>query len=114
MSANISGRRIDYVTAPGYEFLDGRGQWTERGNLGVAGSVVRRECSGGRLELIDLYGNDRIVFQAQPDGVLTAYDAEDRSLGQAQLSSPRAGWKEFKPVAGGRKYIFAPRAQPLP
>jgi hypothetical protein len=114
VSANMSGRRVDYVKAPGYEFLDGRGHWTERGNLGVAGSVVRRERSGGRLELIDLYGNDRIVFQAQPDGVLTAYDAEDRSLGQAQLSSPRAGWKEFKPVAGGRKYIFAPRAQPLP
>ena len=34
-SAINGGRRIDYVKAPDYEFLDGRGAWTELGSLGA-------------------------------------------------------------------------------
>jgi hypothetical protein len=105
-SANVGGRRIDYVRAPEYEFLDGRGQWTEHGNLGATGSVALRQRSGGALELIDMYGNDRIAFQAKTAGVLMAYDPEGRSLGKIELTLPRSGWFEFKPVSGARLYRF--------
>jgi hypothetical protein len=108
ISANVDGKRIDYVIAPEFEFLDGRGQWTEHGNLGATGSVALRQRGGGVLELIDIYGNDRISFQGKAGGVLMAYDPEGKSLGKVDLVSPRSGWLQFKPVPGGRKYVFAP------
>lgn len=106
-SALVGGRRIDYVKASEYEFLDGRGAWTEHGRLGAKGSVARRD-RGDVVELIDIYGNDRIGFEAG-EGVLVAYDWEGKSLGEVAAKSPRAGWREFQPVAGGRSYVFAPR-----
>jgi hypothetical protein len=36
-----------------------------------------------------------------------AYDPQDKSLGKVEVGSPRAGWYEFKPVSGGRRYVFA-------
>jgi len=50
--------------------------------------------------------NDRIAFQAKTAGVLMAYDPEGRSLGKIELTSPRSGWYEFKPVSGARLYRF--------
>ena len=108
ISATVDGRRIDYVYAPEFEFLDGRGTWTEHGNLGATGSVALRQRGGDVLELIDIYGNDRIAFQAKTDGALMAYDPEGKNLGKVEVTSPRSGWREFKPVSGGRKYVFAP------
>ena len=107
-SAIENNHRIDYVDASGYEFLDGRGQWAEHGNLGAAGGVVLRRKPGGLLDLIDIHGNNRIAFRAPAHGTLSAYGPDGKSLGEVKLSSPRAGWEEFEPVAGGRSYIFAP------
>ncbi|MCW5980755.1 MAG: hypothetical protein KIT09_21925 [Bryobacteraceae bacterium] len=106
LSANEGGRRIDWVKAPDYEFLDGRGQWTQRGALAASGSVVRRARAEGVVELIDIYGNDRIGFEASGPGQILAYDAEGKSLGKVDVKSPRAGWYEFSPVANGRMYVF--------
>jgi hypothetical protein len=106
-SAEIEGRRVDYVRAPEYEFLDGRGQWTEYGRLGATGSVVRRDREGGVIELIDIYGNQRIVLQA-PAGRLLAYDAEDKLIGPVATRTLRPGWLEFEPAAGARRYVFTP------
>ncbi len=108
VSALENHHRIDYVAASGYEYLDGRGQWTERGGLGAKGGVVLRHKPGGVLELIDLDGNKRIDFRASSGGVLMAYAPNGKSLGEVKLSSPRAGWEEFKPLPEGRKYVFAP------
>jgi hypothetical protein len=107
VSANVEGRRIDYVKAPEYEFLDGRGRWTQHGSLAAAGSVARREKGSGVIELIDMYGNDRVGFVAPREGKLVAYDWEGNSLGEVELSSSQSGWHEFVPVEGGRTYVFA-------
>jgi hypothetical protein len=107
ISAVVSGRRIDHAKAPEYEYLDGRGEWTQRGRLGAAGSVVRRDRAAGVVELIDIYGNGRIAFESQRAGRVIAYDPEGNSLGRVETISPRPGWQEFKPVAGGRMYVFA-------
>ena len=108
ISANVDGRRIDYVSAPDYEFLDGRGQWTRHGNLGATGSVALRQKGNGVLELIDIYGNDRIQFKAPSNGVLMAYAPDGKSLGKLELTSPTPGWLEFKPLPAARSYVFAP------
>ena len=105
-SALADGRRIDYVKSEGYEFLDGRGTWTERGSLGCAGSVARRQKGKGVIELIDIYGNNRIAFRAGGPGILVAYDPQGRTLGQVTTSSPLPGWRVFDPVAGARSYVY--------
>jgi len=108
-SANQGGRRIDYVNAPEFEFLDGRGAWTEHGNLGASGSLALRRKSGHALELIDIYGNDRLAFRSAAEGTLLAYDAAGTNLGPVEVTSPRPGWREFKPVRGARTYLFTTR-----
>ncbi len=107
ISANVSGRRIDHVQAAEYEFLDGRGQWTENGSLGATGSVAKRQRASGVVELTDLYGNDRIAFRTGDSGVLVAYDPEGKSLGNVNVTSPRSGWIEFHTIPNGRTYVFA-------
>jgi len=107
MSSTAAGHRLDYVQGPDFEFLDGRGQWTEFGNLGSSGSVALRRPGAGLLELTDLYGNQRIAFRAPSAATLIAYDAEGKNLGKVELTSPRPGWFEFQPVAGGRRYVCA-------
>jgi hypothetical protein len=106
LSANAGGRRIDHVTSAAYEYLDGRGVWTERGKLGVTGSAVLREKGGGVFEIIDLYGNDRIEFAAPAGGTLMAYDPDGKPLGKVDTGSPRAGFLQFKPLAGARSYVY--------
>jgi hypothetical protein len=107
VSSSIAGHRCDYVQAPEFEFLDGRGQWTEFGNLGASGSVARRHRAEGLLEMIDIYGNQRVAFRASGATSMIAYDAEGKSLGKVELTAPRKGWYEFKPVAEGRRYVCA-------
>jgi len=106
ISANVGGRRIDYVTSPAFEFLDGRGAWTRHGKLGAAGSVVMRTQAGGSLELIDLYGNERIQFAAPGGGKLTAFAPDGKRLGEVAAAPAGGGWIEFNPVAGGRRYVY--------
>jgi hypothetical protein len=106
-SANLSGHRIDAVQAPEYEFLDGRGQWTENGNLGATGSVAMRRTGDGLWELIDIYGNNRIAFRAAKAISVMAYDPDGKSLGKVEFTSPQPGWYDFKPVPGGRRYVCA-------
>ena len=74
---------------------------------------MARRNRGGVTELIDIYGNDRIAFEAKADGVLNVYDPEGKNLGTVETVSPRAGWLEFKPVTGARSYVFAPAAAQL-
>ncbi|MGE5647703.1 MAG: hypothetical protein ACM336_18155 [Acidobacteriota bacterium] len=105
ISANAGGRRIDYVKAADYEFLDGRGKWTERGNLGATGSVALRHKAAG-LELIDAYGNTKIAFASKDAGELTAYDPDGKSLGRVDVTRARDGWYEFKTMPGARSYVF--------
>jgi len=106
-SATVSGHRIDTVQAPDCDFLDGRGQWTENGNLGATGSVALRRSGEGLLELMDIYGNNRIAFRAAKATGVMAYDPDGKSLGKVEFTSPQPGWYEFKPVAGGRRYVCA-------
>ncbi len=106
-SATVSGRRTDYVSSAAYEYLDGRGTWTEKGKLGATGAAVMRQRASGLLEIIDLYGNDRIALGAAPGGTLLAYAPDGTALGKAPFSDRGANRIEFKPVPGARTYVYA-------
>lgn len=105
-SATQGGRRIDYVSSSGYEYLDGRGEWTRHGSLAASGAVVLRHKAPGLLELIDLYGNASLAFAAPPGGTLLAYSPEGEPLGKTEFSS-NEGWIEFTPVPGARSYLYS-------
>jgi hypothetical protein len=104
-SAIVEGKRIDYAKSPAFEFLDGRGRWIEYGGIGAAGSVARREIAGA-IELIDIYGNERIAFRATRPGVLKGFDPDGKGLSTVPVTSRGDGWYEFTPVPNGRKYLF--------
>jgi len=108
-SALVGARRVDYVRAPEYEFLDGRGAWTEQGRLAAAGAVARRDRVPGVVELVDIYGNRRIAFEASGEGTLLAYDWEGTNLGDVPFKPLRPGWWQFEPIPKGRTYVFAAR-----
>jgi len=103
-SAMTAGHRFDYASGREFEFLDGRGKWTEFGNLGASGSVALRHGAHGLLELMDIYGNQKIAFKASQPSLMIAYDAGGKSLGKVNLIKTKNGWFEFKPLAGGRRY----------
>ena len=88
VSAELGGHRLDYVLSHEFEFLDGRGQWTERGTLGATGSVALRRLNDGILEVIDIYGNQHIGVRADVATVM-AYDASGNSLGRVEVTSPQ-------------------------
>jgi hypothetical protein len=67
--------------------------------------VALRHTGEGLLELIDIYGNDRIAFRATKAMSLMAYEPQGKSLGNVEFTSPHPGWYEFKPVARGRRYV---------
>ena len=79
------------MQAPEFEFLDGRGQWTEYGNLGATGSVALRHTGDGLLELIDIYGNDRIAFRAAKAISVMAYDPRRQESGQSRIHVAATG-----------------------
>jgi hypothetical protein len=106
--------KVDGLRAPEYEFLDGRGQWVEYGNLGVTGSVALRQRSGVVEELIDMYGNDRIAFQAKTAGVLMAYDPKGRSLGKIELTSPPAAGTSSSQCPVGECTCSVPSSKGVP
>lgn len=103
-SAMVDGSRVDSVRSSEFEFLDGRGKRTRDGNLEARGSVALRHKDFG-IELIDIYGNDRIGFRANASGKLTAFDPEGKALGPVP-ATVADGWVEFEPVAGARSYRF--------
>ena len=104
LSAVAEGHCSDYVTASEFEFLDGRGHWTQRGSLDAAGSAALRH-DGSALELIDIYGTSRIAFRSPRPGVLTARDPEGKPLGPIEIKAV-SGWYEFQTIAGARSYRF--------
>jgi hypothetical protein len=55
------------------------------------------------MELIDMYENDRIGFEARQKGVLAAYEPEGRDLGRVDLRSPRSGWRRWRSSADRRR-----------
>ncbi|MEM3490319.1 MAG: hypothetical protein QXO75_11795, partial [Nitrososphaerota archaeon] len=108
-SALISGRRIDYVISPEYEYLDGRGQFIEIGSLAASGAVVKIQQKRGISEIINIYGNDKIRFKnSAKNGNIVAYDWEGNILSEVPTKKINSEWYEFCTLPQGRRYIFTP------
>ncbi len=40
-------------------------------------------------------------------GELVGFDWDGKTLGKVAVKSPRPGWYEFRPLDGGRRYLFS-------
>lgn len=106
-SASGPTGRTDYVFSRDFEFLDGRGQWSEQGHLGASGSVALRPTGQGGFELIDVYGNSKLAFRSPQGMTVSAYDSNGKPMGEAAVS--RSGeWHEFQTLPGARTYRCVP------
>lgn len=106
-SALVEGRRVDYVSSPEYEFLDGRGVPTVLGGLAARGAIaVRRQ--GKAIEVTDIYGNSEIGVKIDSPCVCTAFDPEGRSLGSVETRRTADGMVWFRVKDGARRYVLLP------
>ncbi len=106
-SALVNGRRVDYVKSPEYEYLDGRGAPTTFGGLAAKGSIAVRR-SPKSVEVIDIYGNDEIGLAGVFPCRCTAFDEEDKPLGNVEVRRTQDGLVWFKTMKAARKYVLTP------
>ncbi len=106
-SVLADGRRVDFVRSPAYDYLDARGQWTERAGIAAKGGVAVKK-DGTQREMIDIHGNDEIGFAAAGPGTLEAFNEAGESLGEVPTRASR-GFLFFQCVEGARRYGFSPR-----
>jgi len=111
-SAIVDGRRADHVSSREYEYVDGRGAEQSGRFLVAAGAAVWRKTSDGKVEILDIYGNDRIGIRAL--GGLencAAYDGSGASMGYAEIRKDRDTiW--IKCIKGARRYVLEPKSNP--
>jgi hypothetical protein len=121
-SAWIDGHRVDCVTSPqprsrgkglrsmtlddGYEYLDGRGQFTAHRGLAAAGSIAVRRRDDN-VEIIDIHGNEDIGIMATEPMTCQAFDADGKSLGSVDLRETQYGLV-FSVTTGARRYVLTP------
>ncbi|MDH7601667.1 MAG: hypothetical protein QHI38_05915 [Armatimonadota bacterium] len=106
-SALIDRRRVDYVKSPEYEYLDGRGTPITFAGLAARGAIAVRR-SPTLVEVIDIYGNEEIGLTAAFPCKCTAFDAEDKPLGDAEVRRTGDGLVWFKTMKGARRYVLVP------
>ena len=111
-SALVDGRRVDYVTSPEYEYLDGRGTPCALGGIAAKGGVAVRR-SARSVEVIDIYANDEIGIAVPFSCRCTAFDADGKSLGSVEVRKAGDGRSWFKTLSGARKYVLTAAAEPV-
>jgi len=98
------GHRIDQVISNEYVYLDGRGTKTKNEYLCVKGSAVMKFSNSSKIEIIDIYGNDRIGFRFRDAARCEAYDSEGCFLSVVSLQH-KDGYYWFNTMPKARKYV---------
>ena len=111
LSGVMDRHRMDYVRSAEYEYLDGRSTRTCVGGLSAKGAIAVRRRDG-MVEIIDIYGNDRIGFRGPERGLCTAYDADGKSLGVVNLRFAQDGMAWLQVMPNARLYRFDPSRSP--
>ncbi len=110
LSALVGSQRIDYVSSPEYEYLDGRGVLTIHEGLAAQGSIaVRRK--GSSIEVLDIGGSTDIGVKVSGPCKCKAFGPDGADLGSVVLryTSDGMAWIGVNPKA--RKYLLTPDIQ---
>lgn len=104
-SALNNGVRADYVHSPAYDFVDGRGHWTQTPWAASDGQLIVLKRKSGSCELIP-FGTDKfaIAVDRKPKSA-TALDMDGKEIGSAK-GSLRDGFYHIVPVSGATSYLI--------
>ncbi len=110
-SANVNGRRIDYVESPAYDFLDARGTFVRRERLAADGAVVSSREGEETVEVIPVDCQEWVgVSLDGRRGTAIALDREGEPMGKAETRLSR-GLVYIVPFPGAFSYRLRPRGK---
>jgi hypothetical protein len=104
-SAIKSGKRVDYVTSPKYDFIDGRGSWFETPFGATDQQLIILKKEDGSLEAIP-YGSEKmaVALEKAPKSIV-ALDVDGKEIGTAN-GTPDGGLYHIQPVEGAVSYTI--------
>lgn len=104
-SATRNGKRLDYVHAPAYDYIDGRGHWIETTWGASDGQLIILKNEDGSRELIP-YGTEKFVIalDRQPKTTI-ALDMDGNEMGRAK-GELRGRMYHIQPVSGAVSYLL--------
>jgi hypothetical protein len=99
------GAKADYVHAPAYDYIDGRGHWLETPWGASDGQLIILKSEDGSRELIPFQTeNFAIALKSEPEAVI-ALDMERNEIGKAK-GELRKGMYHIQPVRGAVSYLL--------
>ncbi len=111
-SALIDGHRVDYVDAPEYLYVDGRGRFTHFEKAAADGQAIAHKRRNGTFEVIPVEGC--ADFGISLDGrtaTAVALDVDGKEMGPAETRFSR-GLVYVTPVLSAFSYILTPQSAP--
>ena len=107
-SAMKNGEKADYVHAPAYDYIDGRGRWVETPWGASDGQLIILKKEDGSRELIP-FRTQRfaIKLDSEPE-TMVALDMDGNEMGQA-MGELRDGLYHIQPVSGAVSYMVKVR-----
>jgi len=107
-SAMKNGERIDYVHAPAYDYIDGRGHWVETPWGASDGQLIILKKEDGSRELIPFRTEKFAIALAREPEATIALDMDRNEMGKAK-GELRGGMYHIQPVAGAVSYLLRQR-----
>jgi len=104
-SAIKKGNRVDYVHAPAYDYIDGRGHWVETSLAASDGQLIILKNEDGSRELIPFRTENFAIALAREPEATIALDMDSREMGQAK-GELRGGMYHIQPVSGAVSYLL--------
>ncbi len=100
-----NGERADYVHAPAYDYIDGRGHWVETPWAASDGQLIILKNEDGSREFIP-FRTERfaIALDRKPETTV-ALDMDRNEMGEAK-GELRGGMYHIQPVAGAISYLL--------
>ena len=104
-SAIKNGVRADYVHSPAYDFIDGRGKWTETPWGASDRQLIILKNNDGSREVIP-YGTEKFAVALKKEPVVAvALDIDRREIGQVK-GELRNGLYHIQPVPVAVSYLL--------
>ncbi len=104
-SAVKNGKRADYVHSPEYDFIDGRGSWTETPWGATDRQLIILKNFDGSRELIP-YGTEKFAIASGKEPVsIVAFDMERKEIGKVK-GEMKGGFCFAQPVPGAVSYLL--------
>lgn len=108
-SALSGSNRIDYLRAPAYTYLDGRGHWLDTPEGSSNGSLAIRPLEGNQLEIIRISGEGAFVVRRPyasrgSAAACEVYDLEGKAL-PVPVWHDTGSETRIEPVDKGVRYV---------